>query len=197
MSSLSPNGQWGFSPWLPLMGLLHLKLLFHQSLQYAWTLLINISSDNGLVPNNALENVVCNMATILPGVGVIKPISSIPLYSNFCSIVKTHLRYWISRWHLSNMNVIQRIQKVLSQDQNTCSILYIKLIFDRCHHSSAAGTPVKYDCDSKNLKLLLQENFAYQEINKQSFSNPTPGGRLNKKDGLTRYGNSHVKDKTS
>ena len=25
----------------------------------------------------------------------------------------------------------------------------------------------------------------------------SPGGRLNKKDGLTRYGNSHVKDKTS
>ena len=24
-----------------------------------------------------------------------------------------------------------------------------------------------------------------------------PGGRLNKKDGLTMYGNSHVKDKTS
>ena len=24
-----------------------------------------------------------------------------------------------------------------------------------------------------------------------------PGGRLKKKDGLTRYGNSHVKDKTS
>ena len=31
------------------------------------------------------------------------------------------------------------------------------------------------------------------------FSNNTlkAGGRLNKKDGLTRYGNSHVKDKTS
>ena len=27
--------------------------------------------------------------------------------------------------------------------------------------------------------------------------NLTPGGRLNKKDGLTRYGDSHVKDKTS
>ena len=24
-----------------------------------------------------------------------------------------------------------------------------------------------------------------------------PGGRLNKKDGFTRYGDSHVKDKTS
>ena len=28
-------------------------------------------------------------------------------------------------------------------------------------------------------------------------STTAPGGRLNKKDGLTRYGNSHVKDKTS
>ena len=27
--------------------------------------------------------------------------------------------------------------------------------------------------------------------------NVEPGGRLNKKDGLTRYGDSHVKDKTS
>ena len=30
---------------------------------------------------------------------------------------------------------------------------------------------------------------------RQNFS--LPGGRLNKKDGLTRYGDSHVKDKTS
>ena len=29
------------------------------------------------------------------------------------------------------------------------------------------------------------------------FYQKTSGGRLNKKDGLTRYGNSHVKDKTS
>ena len=28
-------------------------------------------------------------------------------------------------------------------------------------------------------------------------NNTTQGGRHNKKDGLTRYGNSHVKDKTS
>ena len=28
-------------------------------------------------------------------------------------------------------------------------------------------------------------------------SSITTGGRLNKKDGLTRYGDSHVKDKTS
>ena len=29
------------------------------------------------------------------------------------------------------------------------------------------------------------------------FLDADPGGRLNKKDGLTRYGDSHVKDKTS
>ena len=29
------------------------------------------------------------------------------------------------------------------------------------------------------------------------YRNQDAGGRLNKKDGLTRYGNSHVKDKTS
>ena len=29
------------------------------------------------------------------------------------------------------------------------------------------------------------------------WSHMRPGGRLNKKDGLTRYGDSHVKDKTS
>ena len=37
------------------------------------------------------------------------------------------------------------------------------------------------------------------EFTQRDLGNHTsrPGGRLNKKDGLTRYGNSHVKDKTS
>ena len=35
------------------------------------------------------------------------------------------------------------------------------------------------------------------QVNHLLRSPRTPGGRLNKKDGLTRYGNSHVKDKTS
>ena len=41
----------------------------------------------------------------------------------------------------------------------------------------------------------LDDNFnscAFQVCDRQR-----PGGRLDKKDGLTRYGNSHVKDKTS
>ena len=55
-----------------------------------------------------------------PGVGVTKPISSVPLFSEIFNIVKTHIMYWISRlylagvaaaqlrWHLPNINVIQR-----------------------------------------------------------------------------------------
>ena len=31
----------------------------------------------------------------------------------------------------------------------------------------------------------------------ETAANNPAGGRLNKKDGLTRYGDSHVKDKTS
>ena len=55
------------------------------------------------------------------GVGVTKPISSVPLFSNFFRVIKTHVTYWISRlylsgvvaaqlrWHLSNINVIRII----------------------------------------------------------------------------------------
>ena len=58
---------------------------------------------------------------IYAGVGVTKPISSVPLFSEFFSITKTHVSYWISRlyltgvaaaqlrWHLSNINVIRII----------------------------------------------------------------------------------------
>ena len=57
--------------------------------------------------------------TQIPGVGVTKPISSVPLFSEIFSMVKTHVCYWIShlyltgvaaaqlQWHLSNINVIQ------------------------------------------------------------------------------------------
>ena len=54
-------------------------------------------------------------------VGVTKPISSVPLFSEFFSIVKTTVSYWKLhlylagvaaarvRWHLSNINVIETI----------------------------------------------------------------------------------------
>ena len=59
--------------------------------------------------------------TTRPGVGVTKSIFSVPLFSYFFSIAKLHVSYWVShsylicvtaaqlRWHMSNMNAIQRI----------------------------------------------------------------------------------------
>ena len=41
---------------------------------------------------------------------------------------------------------------------------------------------------------LSSYNFS---VSKLSWDKVETGGRLNKKDGLTRYGDSHVKDKTS
>ena len=44
-------------------------------------------------------------------------------------------------------------------------------------------------------QFLVTLTCSYQSSHE--FNSLRPGGRLNKKDGLTRYGNSHVKDKTS
>ena len=65
--------------------------------------------------------VTCFPSSSQPGVGVTKPIFSVPLISRFFNIDKTLVTYWIScsyltgvaaaqlRWHLSNMNVMQII----------------------------------------------------------------------------------------
>ena len=49
-------------------------------------------------------------------------------------------------------------------------------IFDRCHCSRAVVAPVKYKCDSNNLRgtFCKIEKSAYEEINERRFSNPHP-----------------------
>ena len=66
------------------------------------------------------------------GMGVTKPISSVPLFSQIFSVVRTHVSYWISRLHLtgvaaaqlrghlSNIHVIQSISEVLLPDWKFC-----------------------------------------------------------------------------
>ena len=44
---------------------------------------------------------------------------------------------------------------------------------------------------------MIFMNTILQHFSSESIYLGLPGGRLNKKDGLTSYGNSHVKDKTS
>ena len=48
-----------------------------------------------------------SVTTILPRVGVTKPISTIPLFSHFLYIFKTHVIYWMSRLYLTGVAAAQ------------------------------------------------------------------------------------------
>ena len=64
--------------------------------------------------------------------------------------------------------------------QNVGYLFNITFISDRCPHSSAAMTPVKYESDSKNPTGI--KNFLNGKLNEWSFSNQTgsiPKGLLN------------------
>ena len=56
---------------------------------------------------------------------------------------------------------------------------------------------MKYEFYSWFLFCRKKLIYFYMSIPTVSECSELTGGRLNKKDGLTRYGDSHVKDKTS
>ena len=61
------------------------------------------------------------------------------------------------------------------------------LVFDRCRRSSAAVTPFKYECNSKNPKVLFFKikSVLNREIKEQNFNNPHPLDQ--KQNGGIRY----------
>ena len=68
------------------------------------------------------------------------------------------------------------IFRIFQYYHNTCYLLNITFISDRCHRSSAAVAPVKYKCDSNNLiggfgisKILLTE-----KLTNGALVTPTP-----------------------
>ena len=60
-----------------------------------------------------------------------------------------------------------------------------------------AGGLYVHVCDPKHIWHNILLNIFVLTILYLPCHDKTAGGRLNKKDGLTRYGDSHVKDKTS
>ena len=69
------------------------------------------------------------------------------------------------------------IFRIFQYYQNTRHLLKITFVFDRCRRSSAAVAPVKYKCDSNNLrsnfarsKILLTE-----KLTNGGLVTPTPG----------------------
>ena len=84
----------------------------------------------------------------LPGVGVTKPIFSVPLFSQYLS------------------------------DQNIVYLYDIKFIFGRCQRIWAAATPGKYEHDRKYLThTFAKSKFPVTEkITSGALVTPTPGG---------------------
>ena len=82
------------------------------------------------------------------GISVIKTISSAPLFTELFTIAK-HVSYQISHLNLTGV---------------TAAWL------------RAVVTPVKYECDPKNLDMYFCTigNIAYGEIDEWIFNNPTP-----------------------
>ena len=85
------------------------------------------------------------------GWGLLSQFPPFRYFLNFFSIIKTHVFYWISR-----------------------------SFFDRCHCSLAVVAPVKYKCDSNNLRgtFARTKSFANGEIKEWSFSNPHLRSRM-------------------
>ena len=63
-------------------------------------------------------------------------------------------------------------------------------------HANIECNPPPFFFREIQWKIHLNPLF-FSDIDFRFQSPRDPGGRLNKKDGLTRYGDSHVKDKTS
>ena len=67
-------------------------------------------------------------------------------------------------------------------------------IYIRTGSTRTVQKPRNAFANSNNFLDFIHDWFILPSVTND---NERPGGRLNKKDGLTRYDNSHVKDKTS
>ena len=102
-----------------------------------------------------------------PGVGVTKSVFSVPLFSEFCIVLKAHVSKWTSRlylagvaaaqlqWHLSNMNVIHRIQHILLQDRNSVYVEINEQGFSNPHPWAIIACIVQFKIDIKYLFFSL------------------------------------------
>ena len=82
------------------------------------------------------------------GVGVTKPISSSPLFSEFYNVIKTRVSYWVSRF------ICQLSPQFSCGD--TCQIWMWFKEFHKCFYKN--------------------KNFTYRGINERNYINPLPKG---------------------
>ena len=64
---------------------------------------------------------------------------------------------------------------IFQYHQNTCLLLNIAYIFDRCHHSSAVVTPAIYEWDSKYVTRTFarSKSLLMEKLTNRALVNPT------------------------
>ena len=67
-----------------------------------------------------------------------------------------------------------------SLSKHNLTVKYIVFIFDRCHRSSAAVTPVKYECDSRNITCTFARSkiTLTEKLTNGALVTPTPDNGL-------------------
>ena len=80
-----------------------------------------------------------------PAVGVTKPISSVPLFSQFFIIVKTYFKCWISRLYLTSVAAAQLRRHLLNIECDsrnlTCTFTWSKILLTEKLTHGALVTP--------------------------------------------------------
>ena len=79
-------------------------------------------------------------------------------YKEILKIIKKIIKKKDIVWDRREVGVYKPMFHVLlfllfQNYKNSIYLQNLMLIFGRCHHSSAMGTPVKYECDSKEIHM--------------------------------------------
>ena len=114
-----------------------------------------------------------------------------------------HPHWWSMkslRFRIYVINLNRRTQAIPGSNLDLIELMR-RALYNKFASSTYVWILVEVMHISRYCEIETKSKLEYMEV--QILDPPTarirqqPGGRLNKKDGLTRYGDSHVKDKTS
>ena len=138
---------------------------------------VSIGSDNGLVPSRWQAIIWTNVhqvhrQCIYAGLGRDELKMSSNWSRNSHYEINSRLTDWGMIWRpiWGGGYKANFLRSVIFRNfqfyHNTCYLFNITFIFDRCRRSSAAVAPVKYKCDSNNLRsnFLEDRKFCLQRI---------------------------------
>ena len=104
-------------------------------------------------------------------------------------------KHWLRYRVFHTMHEVEHItrQDQWRREQSFVHWIFVKKYFFVCEEEAMSGHITIMKTTEKGASSWNSDKLKWLPVSMWK----DPGGRLNKKDGLTRYGDSHVKDKTS